>query len=64
MIKDSKAKIAWVLYTLLDETNNQLWNHYEKEFMRFIAEEEEEEIRAGEKLSEMDPDAPPEPNQA
>jgi hypothetical protein len=30
--------------------------------MRFVAEEEEEEITAGERLSEMDPDSPPEPD--
>jgi hypothetical protein len=29
--------------------------------MRFATEEEEEEIRAGERLSEMDPDSPSEP---
>lgn len=57
MEKASEAKIAWVLYHLIDELNDQLWNRYEKEFIR-LATEEEEEIRAGEKLSEMDPDAP------
>lgn len=58
----SEAKIAWVLYNLLEEANDRLWNRYEKEFMRFVAEEEEEEITAGERLSEMDPDSPPEPD--
>jgi hypothetical protein len=62
MIQDSKAKIAWILYNLLEEANDQLWNRYEKEFMRLAAEEEEEEIKAGERLSEMDPDSPPEPD--
>jgi len=62
MKQDSEAKIAWVLYNLLEEVNGQLWNRYEKEFMRLVAEEEEEEIRAGEKLSEMDPDSPSEPD--
>ena len=62
MKPNSKAKIAWVLYTLLEEANDQLWNRYEKEFMRFVAEEEQEEIRAGERLSEMDPDSPAEPD--
>jgi hypothetical protein len=57
MKRDSEAKIAWVLYNLLEEVNGQLWNRYEKEFMRLVAEEEEEEIRAGERLSEMDPDS-------
>jgi len=58
----SEAKIAWVLYNLLDEVNDQLWNRHEKEFMRFVAEEEQEKIRAGERLSEMDPDSPSEPD--
>jgi hypothetical protein len=62
MKQDSKAKIAWVLYHLLEEANDYLWNRYEKEFMRFVTEEEEEEIRAGENLSEMDPDSLSEPD--
>jgi hypothetical protein len=62
MKPDSEAKIAWVLYNLLEEANDQLWNRYEKEFMQFVAEKEEEEIRAGEKLSEMDPDSPSKPD--
>ena len=62
MKQDSEAKIAWVLCHLLEEANDQLWNRYEKEFMRFVAEEGEEEIRAGEWLSEMDPDSPSEPD--
>ncbi len=62
MKQESEAKIAWVLYSLLEETNDRLWNRYEKEFMRLAAEGEEEEIRAGERLSEMDPDSPSEPD--
>ena len=62
MKQGSEAKIAWVLYNLLEETHEQLWNRYEKEFMRFVAQEAEEEIRAGERLSEMDPDSPSEPD--
>jgi len=58
----SEAKIAWVLYTLLEEANDQLWNRYQKEFMRFVEQEEEEEIRAGESLSERDPDSPSQPD--
>jgi hypothetical protein len=58
----SEAKIAWVLYNLLDEANDQLWNRHEKEFMRLVAEEEQKEIRAGENLSEMDPDSPFKPD--
>jgi len=58
----TEVKIAWILYTLLEEANDQLWNRYEKEFMRLVAEEEEQEIRAGERLSEIDPDSPPEPD--
>jgi len=57
----SEAKIAWVLYNLLDEASGQLWDRYEKEFMKLVAEEEEKEIRAAERLSEMDPDSPSEP---
>ena len=60
MKPDSEAKIAWVLYNLLEETHERLWNRCEKDFMRFVAEEAEEEIRSGERLSEMDPDSPPE----
>ena len=62
MKQESEAKIAWVLYSLLEETNDRLWNRYEKEFMRLAAEGEKEEIRAGERLSEMDSDSPSEPD--
>jgi hypothetical protein len=62
MKQGSEAKIAWLLYYLLEEANDRLWNRYEKEFMRFVTEEEEEEIRAGERLSERDPDSPSEPD--
>ena len=58
----TEAKIAWILYNLLEEANDQLWNRYEKEFMRLVAEEEEQEIKAGERLSEMDPDSLSEPD--
>jgi hypothetical protein len=58
----TEAKIAWILYNLLEEANDQLWNHYEKEFMQLVAEEEEQERKAGERLSEMDPDSPSEPD--
>ena len=62
MKQGSEAKIAWVLYNLLEEVNGQLWNRYEKEFSRLVAEEEEEEIRVGERLSEMDPDSSSRPD--
>ena len=58
----TETKIAWILYNLLEEANDQLWNHYEKEFMQLVAEEEEQERKAGERLSEMDPDSPSEPD--
>jgi hypothetical protein len=62
MKPNSQAKIAWLLYTLLEEANDQLWKRYEKEFMRFVAQEEKKEIRAGERRSEINPDPPPEPD--
>ena len=58
MKQESEAKIAWILYNLLEEANDHLYNRYEKEFMRFIEEEEKEEIWAAERLSERDPDSP------
>jgi hypothetical protein len=62
MKTDSEVKIAWVLCHLLEEANDQLWNRYEKEFMRLVAEDEEQEVRAEERLNEMDPDSPSEPD--
>jgi hypothetical protein len=62
MKQGSDAKIAWVLCNLLDEVNELLWNRYDREFIRFAAEEEEEEIKTGERLSEMNPDSPSEPD--
>ena len=53
-----KAKIAWVLVDLLDDVTEQLWNRYDKEFVEFAMEEEKKDIRIGEMVSEMAPDAP------
>lgn len=56
-----EAKIAWVLLNLLEQVTEQLWNRYDKEFVEFAMEEEKKEVRLGERLSEMDPDLPFEP---
>jgi hypothetical protein len=56
-----EAKIAWVLLNLLEQVTEQLWNRYDKEFVEFAMEEEKKEVRLGERLSEMDPDPPFEP---
>lgn len=56
-----EAKIAWVLLNLLEEVTQQLWIRYDKEFVEFAIEEEKKEVRLGERISEMDPDSPFEP---
>lgn len=56
-----EAKIAWVLLNLLEEVTEQLWIRYDKEFVELAIEEEKKEVRLGERISEMDPDSPFEP---
>lgn len=54
-----ESKIAWVLCNVLEEITERLWLRYDKDFILLAREEEEEEIRAGERESERDPDALP-----
>jgi hypothetical protein len=35
-----EAKQAFLIYQLLEEFNQLLWDHYEKEFLQFLMEEE------------------------
>ena len=51
------AQIAWVLCNVLEEITERLWLRYDKDFILLAREEEEEDIRAGERESERDPDA-------
>ncbi len=36
----SEAKRAWILWQLLQELNDLLWDRYEKEFLDFLIEED------------------------
>ena len=36
----SEAKQAWLLWQLLQELSDLLWNHYEEEFLDFVLEED------------------------
>ncbi len=56
-----EAKIAWILLSLLEEATEKLWNRYDKEFVEFAMQEEKKEVTRGERISEMDPDSPLEP---
>jgi len=58
MNKSLEARIAWVLVDLLNDVTEQLWNRYDREFVEFAMEEENKDIRIGERVSEMDPDSP------
>jgi hypothetical protein len=51
-----EANIAWVLCNVLEEISERLWLRYDKDFIRLASQQEEEDIRAGEKGNEMDPD--------
>ena len=53
-----EARIAWVFISLLDDLTTQLWNRYDREFVEFAMEEENKDIRIGERVSEIDPDSP------
>lgn len=52
-----ESKIAWVLCNVLEEITERLWLRYDQDFIRLAREQEEEDIRAGERESERDPDA-------
>lgn len=36
----SEAKLAWLLWQLLQELSDLLWDHYEEEFLDFVLEED------------------------
>lgn len=56
-----EARIAWVLVNLLEDVTEQLWNRYDKEFVDFAMEDQKEDIRIGEMVSQRDPDSSFEP---
>ena len=58
MNQNLEARIAWVFIGLLDDLMTQLWNRYDREFVEFAMEEENKDIRIGERVSEIDPDSP------
>jgi len=51
-----EALIAWVLCNVLEEITERLWLRYDKDFIRLARQQEEEDIRAGERRNEINPD--------
>lgn len=37
-----ESKIAWLAWLLLDEVQSLLWDRYERHFLEFITEEQEQ----------------------
>jgi len=42
MDKTQEAKIAWLTWLLLDEIQALLWNRYDKQFLVFTRQEQEQ----------------------
>ena len=49
----SEAKLAWMIWQALEKLNSLLWDHYEKDFLSFALQEEEQEYKTT--LSHMEP---------
>ena len=41
----SEAKLAWMIWQALEKLNSLLWDHYEKDFLSFALQEEEQEYK-------------------
>jgi hypothetical protein len=39
----SEAKLAWMIWQALEKLNGLLWDHYEKDFLSFAMEEENQD---------------------
>jgi hypothetical protein len=39
----SEAKLAWMIWHALEKLNDLLWDHYEKDFLSFALEEEDQD---------------------
>jgi DNA polymerase IIIc chi subunit len=49
----SEAKLAWMIWQALERLNSLLWDHYEKDFLSFTLQEEEQASKTT--LSDMEP---------
>jgi DNA polymerase IIIc chi subunit len=49
----SEAKLAWMIWQALEKLNSLLWDHYEKDFLSFALQEEEQEYKTT--LSDIEP---------
>ena len=41
----SEAKLAWMIWQALEKLNSLLWDHYEKDFLSFALQEDEQEYK-------------------
>ncbi len=39
----TEAKLAWMIWQALEKLNGLLWDHYEKDFLSFAMEEENQD---------------------
>ena len=42
----SEAKLAWMIWQALEKLNSLLWNHYEKDFLFFALQEEDQDRKS------------------
>ena len=59
----SEAKLAWMIWQALEKLNSLLWDHYEKDFLSFALQEDEQECKASPSDSEQIDASSPEKTQ-
>jgi len=42
----SEAKLAWMIWQALEKLNSLLWDHYEKDFLSFALQQEDQERKS------------------
>ena len=48
----SEAKLAWMIWQALEKLNSLLWDQYEKDFLSFALQEEDQDCKST--LSDME----------
>jgi hypothetical protein len=42
----SEAKLAWMIWQALEKLNSLLWDHYEKDFLSFALQQEDQDRKS------------------
>ena len=58
----SEAKLAWMIWQALEKLNSLLWDHYQKDFLSFALQEEDQECKTTpSNIEEIDGSSPENP---